>query len=78
MSTHHVINRIGHLDIQPRNAANIMGSERHAHFVVDIGPLRMVIHFFRQERDFGHERKGLPKILEPKLTGEQSPSFLFD
>ena len=38
------------------------------HSVVNIGPLRMMVHGLRQQRYLTHEIKGFDKILEDEMA----------
>ena len=59
-----LIHGLGKLHVEVGQAAGIVGGECHVHRLVDIEPLRMVVHFFRDQRRARHEAEGLVEVLE--------------
>ena len=47
-----------------------MSRQGNFHGIVDVEPFGMMIHFFRQQGDSGHEGPGLIKVNEMKGFGQ--------
>src|SRR5262249_15825727 len=58
------IHSVGQFHVAIGQTARIVRGKRHLHGFIDIEPLRMVIHFFRDQRHTGHEPEGLVEVLE--------------
>jgi hypothetical protein len=54
-------------EVEPGDAVRRMGPQVHAHPLVDVGPLGMMIHGFRHQCDPGHETEGLDEVREREL-----------
>src|SRR5690349_39254 len=64
----------GELDVELGHAAGVVGGQRHFDVLIDIEPLRMVIHLFSDQGRPGHEAEGLVEILEHELPGDSVPA----
>ncbi len=57
-------------DVAIGHAVDIVGCEDYFHPIIDIEPLGMVIHLFRDEGHLGHEGPGLAKGAEVKRLAD--------
>ncbi len=62
----------GKVEVQPGNAAGVVGGQVDADGFIDVVPFGVVVHLFRYQRDPGHETNGLDKIPENKSFVEFS------
>lgn len=66
------------LDIETGDATGIMGGQVYGDSIVDICPIRMMIHLFRDGRYGGHKGEGAGKVrklvLSVELPGSDRPS----
>ena len=58
------VHRLGELDVEPGDAAGVMGRQHHLHRLVDVAPFRVMVALFGDQRGAGHEAEGLVEILE--------------
>ncbi len=64
------IDPFGQFEVACAEAAYVMRGELNADGVVDIEPLGVVIHPFRDQGHLGHESEGFDKVLEFQDAGE--------
>src|SRR5690606_18671059 len=62
------IDRPGHVDVAPREAARIVSGERDLDAVVDVGPLGMMVVPLGQQCDPCHEGEGLAEVDEAEAA----------
>src|SRR5438552_2436566 len=58
------VHGLGQLDIEPGDAAGIMGGQHHLHGLVDIAPFRVMVVFLGDKCCPRHEAERLVEILE--------------
>lgn len=57
----------GKSDVALGETATLVGAERDLNLVVDIEPLRMMVHLLRLQGHSGHEAKGLIEVFKEEL-----------
>ena len=67
LGSHQPIEGHGELDVEPGDAARVVGDELDPHLVVDVGPFRVVVGAFGEQRRRGHEAEGLCEAVEDEL-----------
>ena len=65
----------GEPQVALRQPAGVMRGKQDLHAVEDIGPLRVVVLRFRQQRDPGHEPPGFAEVAEAEAAADRVPPF---
>ena len=63
-SRHDLLDLPRQRDVEPGDAPGVMGGKQDGHPVVDIRPLGMMVHRFRNEGRRGHETEGIDEGRE--------------
>ncbi len=58
------------IDIARCQAAGVVGGQHHLDGLVDVEPLRMVVHLLRDQRRPRHEAEGFVEVPEGKSFGD--------